>query len=441
MSNASGSSGSEKQVQCEVLPIPDRPYAGFVAYDAKDPDSKFPPIEPLRPPKGAPNVLIVLIDDVGFGASSVFGGPCRAPTAHGTPEGNPIVGFSNPEFKRVLAREMEVYAGFFSFTDYHIGRLIDALDRIEALDNTLIYYIIGDNGASAEGTLQDTCRRLIDVGFFLNRAAVFTIVSAIVIGAFVLAEWAANAWLNTPPAPPAPTSAWPWLSVSASRFSTFISTSSDLSITSFSTSGTRMSRRCAALRTRRLTSPTGNATGSGRADGPGAHERGRGYDPGSRRQGQVRVRDRQRTGRGWRKRFRHRRARAWNKPIDLHAISRFRAARRVRVPDDLTRRPCRRAHLWAEARRRGICPRRIAGIAGARTWGGDGARHAGESKRRRYGVGTRDASADAARASESVAHNRERVRATRIRRTAKSSNLPPHRLSRTSRIASQGWDR
>jgi hypothetical protein len=40
-------------------------------------------------------------------------------------------------------------------------------------------------------------RRLIDVGFFLNRAAVFAIVSAIVIGAFVLAEWAANAWLAT----------------------------------------------------------------------------------------------------------------------------------------------------------------------------------------------------------------------------------------------------
>jgi GAF domain-containing protein len=38
-------------------------------------------------------------------------------------------------------------------------------------------------------------RRLIDVGFFLNRAAVFTIVSAIVIGAFILAEWAAGAWL------------------------------------------------------------------------------------------------------------------------------------------------------------------------------------------------------------------------------------------------------
>src|SRR5437868_30880 len=45
------------------------------------PPSVYPPIVPLRPPKGAPNVLIVLIDDVGFGASSAFGGPCSMPTA------------------------------------------------------------------------------------------------------------------------------------------------------------------------------------------------------------------------------------------------------------------------------------------------------------------------------------------------------------------------
>src|SRR6476660_6495897 len=63
------------------LPIPDRPHAGLVTYDAKDPDTSFPPIEPLRPPAGAPNVLIVLIDGTGFGSSSAFGGPCRTPTA------------------------------------------------------------------------------------------------------------------------------------------------------------------------------------------------------------------------------------------------------------------------------------------------------------------------------------------------------------------------
>ncbi len=62
-----------------VLPIPDRAYAGTIRYDAKDPAASFAPIQPLRPPAGAPNVLIVLIDDVGFGASSAFGGPCETP--------------------------------------------------------------------------------------------------------------------------------------------------------------------------------------------------------------------------------------------------------------------------------------------------------------------------------------------------------------------------
>jgi arylsulfatase A-like enzyme len=62
-----------------VLPIPDRSYSGFIAYDAKSEDAKFPPIQPLRPPAGAPNVLVVLIDDAGFGASSRFGGPCNTP--------------------------------------------------------------------------------------------------------------------------------------------------------------------------------------------------------------------------------------------------------------------------------------------------------------------------------------------------------------------------
>ncbi len=364
-------------MQREVLPIPDQTYSGFIAYDAKDPDSKFAPIEAIRPPKGAPNVLIVLIDDVGFGASSVFGGPCNAPTAerlakdglrytrfhttalcspsraallsgrnhhvvgmggiteiatsapgynsirpnsmaplpeimrlngystaqfgkcHEVPvwEASPVGPFDRwptgsgfeyfygfvagetnqwypsihegtkivdppktpeegyhfmidmtdhaidwvrqqrllaadkpffiyfapgathaphhvpkewadkyngkfdqgwdklrdetfarqktlgvipqgcdltarpteipawdsetPEFKRVLAREMEVYAGWYEFADYHIGRLIDALDQLQVLDDTLIYFIIGDNGASAEGTPEGTFNEII----------------------------------------------------------------------------------------------------------------------------------------------------------------------------------------------------------------------------------------------------------------------------------------
>ncbi|MCU0507797.1 MAG: sulfatase-like hydrolase/transferase [Anaerolineae bacterium] len=62
------------------LPIPEVPRFGLTTYDAKDPDTRYAPIEPLRPPEGAPNVLIVLLDDVGFGASSAFGGPCQTPT-------------------------------------------------------------------------------------------------------------------------------------------------------------------------------------------------------------------------------------------------------------------------------------------------------------------------------------------------------------------------
>jgi arylsulfatase A-like enzyme len=369
---------SQDDVQRTVLPIPHQPRTGLVTYDAKDPDTKFAPIKQLRPPKGAPNVLIVLIDDVGFGATSAFGGPCNTPTAEllaagglkysrfhttalcsptrqalltgrnhhtvgmggiteiatGSPGYNSILpntcsplartlklnGYATAQFgkchevpvwetspagpfdawptggggfeyfygfiggetnqwypaifegttpvepkrtpeegyhfmedmtdkalnwigqqkalmpdkpffvyfapgaahaphhvpkewadkykgkfnqgwdkvreetfarqkklgviprdceltqrhkeipaweempaalKPVLARQMEVYAGFLEYADHHVGRLIDALKKINQLDNTLIYYIIGDNGASAEGTLQGTYNELI----------------------------------------------------------------------------------------------------------------------------------------------------------------------------------------------------------------------------------------------------------------------------------------
>jgi arylsulfatase A-like enzyme len=363
----------------EALPVPDRRYAGLVTYDAKDPDTSFPPIEPLRPPAGAPNVLVVLLDDVGFGASSAFGGPCATPTAerlagnglkynrfHTTALCSPtrqamltgrnhhsvgmggiteiatsapgytsvrpntaaplaetlkLNGYSTAQFgkchevpvwetspigpfdawpsggggfeyfygfiggeahqyypaiyegtipveparspeegyhfmadmtdkaiawvrrqkalagdkpffmyfapgathaphhvpeewadkykgafdhgwdrlreetiarqkelrvippdaelterhaeipayddmpddlKPVLARQMEVYAGFLEYTDHHVGRLVDALADLEVLDDTLVYYIIGDNGASAEGTLNGTFNEMIN---------------------------------------------------------------------------------------------------------------------------------------------------------------------------------------------------------------------------------------------------------------------------------------
>ncbi len=371
-------------MQRDVLPMPDQSHDGLVTYDAKDPATSFPPIEPLRPPEGAPNVLVILLDDAGFGSSSAFGGPCATPVAErlaenglkynrfhttalcsptrqalltgrnhhsvgmggiteiatsapgynsvrpntaaplaetlklngystaqfgkchevpvwetsplgpfnawpsggggfehfygfiggetnqyapalydGTtpiePDRTPEEGYHLTEdmtdraidwvrqqkalmpdkpffayfapgathaphhvpiewsdkykgrfdqgwdalreetFKRqqelgvippeaaltdrpeeipawddmpddlkpVLARQMEVYAGFMEHTDHHVGRLIDALADLEILDDTLIYYIVGDNGASAEGTPQGTFNEMIT----LNGAA------------------------------------------------------------------------------------------------------------------------------------------------------------------------------------------------------------------------------------------------------------------------------
>jgi arylsulfatase A-like enzyme len=367
---------ADEDIQREILPIPDRRQVGLTTYDAKDPDTRFPPITPLRPPTGAPNVLVVLIDDVGFGASSAFGGPVNMPTAErlaakglkytrfhttalcsptraallsgrnhhsvgmggiteiatsapgynsvrpntmaplaeilrlngyataqfgkchevpawetspagpfdrwptgsgfqhfygfiagetnqwypalhegvtpvepwGTPEqgyhlmpdladkaiawvqqqkaltpDQPFFCYFAPgathaphhvpkdwadrykgrfdqgwdrlreetfarqkqlgvipaeaeltrrhdeipawedmdeQLKPVLARQMEVYAGFLEYADHHIGRLIDALAALEVLDDTLVYLIIGDNGASAEGSLQGTLNEI-----------------------------------------------------------------------------------------------------------------------------------------------------------------------------------------------------------------------------------------------------------------------------------------
>jgi len=61
----------------EILPVPDLPSKGKIAIDARN--AEFPPIKPLRPPEGAPNVVIVLFDDMGFGAPSANGGPCYMP--------------------------------------------------------------------------------------------------------------------------------------------------------------------------------------------------------------------------------------------------------------------------------------------------------------------------------------------------------------------------
>ena len=53
--------------------------------------------------------------------------------------------------KRLFARQMEVYAAFAAHTDHEIGRVVQAIEDMGELDNTMILYLVGDNGASAEG--------------------------------------------------------------------------------------------------------------------------------------------------------------------------------------------------------------------------------------------------------------------------------------------------
>ena len=82
-------------------------------------------------------------------------------------EGIPAWDDMPPELRPVLARQMEVFAGFLEHTDHHIGRVIDALADLGELDDTLVVYILGDNGASAEGTIQGSFNEML----FMNGAA------------------------------------------------------------------------------------------------------------------------------------------------------------------------------------------------------------------------------------------------------------------------------
>ena len=65
------------------------------------------------------------------------------------------------ELKPVLARQMEIYAGFMEHTDYQIGRVIDSLADLGVLDDTLIIFITGDNGGSAEARPNGTFNWMI----------------------------------------------------------------------------------------------------------------------------------------------------------------------------------------------------------------------------------------------------------------------------------------
>src|SRR4051812_48993256 len=75
-------SGPEEiRVNRSVLPINQTVSQPSAAVDVRDQDPPYEMTQLVRPPDGAPNVLLVVLDDVGFGATSTFGGPCRMPAA------------------------------------------------------------------------------------------------------------------------------------------------------------------------------------------------------------------------------------------------------------------------------------------------------------------------------------------------------------------------
>jgi arylsulfatase len=80
------------------------------------------------------------------------------------PEQIPAWDSLSPEQKRLYAHMMEVYAGALSYADNQIGRVLDAVEESDQLDNTLVIFIMGDNGASAEGSLQGTTDEVATAG-------------------------------------------------------------------------------------------------------------------------------------------------------------------------------------------------------------------------------------------------------------------------------------
>ena len=83
--NPSGGTRESDRPARTMLPIPDRPSFGLTTYDAKS-GHCVPTIEPCSH-LTVHQMVIILLDDVGFGASSTFGGPCRTPTADRLAEG------------------------------------------------------------------------------------------------------------------------------------------------------------------------------------------------------------------------------------------------------------------------------------------------------------------------------------------------------------------
>ena len=76
-----------------------------------------------------------------------------------------------PEQQKLFARQMEVFAAFAEHTDHEVGRFVSALEEIGELDNTLFFYVIGDNGSSAEGGPEGTYNEMMALNGIIGEAS------------------------------------------------------------------------------------------------------------------------------------------------------------------------------------------------------------------------------------------------------------------------------
>ena len=79
-----------------------------------------------------------------------------------------------PEQKKLEEKQMETFAGFAEHTDHEVGRLYDALDSMGVLNNTLFIYVVGDNGASAEGGPEGAYNEMMALNGIINTADMMT---------------------------------------------------------------------------------------------------------------------------------------------------------------------------------------------------------------------------------------------------------------------------
>ncbi len=75
-----------------------------------------------------------------------------------------------PDQKKLFARQMETFAGFAEHTDEQVGRLMNGLQDMGVLENTLVFYVIGDNGASAEGGPEGTYNEMMALNGIIGKA-------------------------------------------------------------------------------------------------------------------------------------------------------------------------------------------------------------------------------------------------------------------------------